>query len=289
MGKYFETDKEAMKKKRAEIGQSKYWQPKEGKNQIRILPPYSDEGVWMYELALHYGFTDAEDRKRAYPCMRQWKQEKCPACDAIAELKKVDGGSKAADRLRARSKYYVNLIDRRVGEDKVFIYGFSGKMMNEILSYDDDEDYGDLTNPKKGFDIILEKTGSGLTTRYAIRIKPKSTPAGDFPDLFDLEAEVPNEITAREMADLLQKQYEELLEDFDPEEYGKKKKRKEEDDEEEEKPKKKKKVVADDDDEEEEAPKKKSKKVVDDDDEDEEPPKKKKPTKKAKKEEEDED
>lgn len=284
MSKYYETDKEAMKKKRAEIGQGKYWTPKEGKNQVRILPPYSKAGVWMFELSLHYGFTDDEDRKRAYPCLRQWKGEKCPACDAISELKKVDGGSKAADRMRPRSKYYVNLIDRRIGEDKVFIYGFSGKAMNAIMSYDDDEeDYGDITNPKKGFDIVVEKEGSGLKTRYDIRIKPKPTPAGDFADLFDLEAEIPNEISAREMADLIQVQYSELLEDFDPDEYGKKKKKKEEDDEDDEPKKKKakKKVVDDDDDE----PPKKKKKVVDDDDDDDEPPKKK--AKKAKKDEDD--
>jgi hypothetical protein len=285
--KYYETDQEAMKKKRAEIGQGKYWEPKEGKNQVRILPPYSKKGVWIFELALHYGFVDDEERKRAYPCLRQWKGEKCPACDAAAELKKVDGGSKAADRMRPRSKYYVNLIDRRVGEDKVFIYGFSGKAMNQIGSYDDDtEDYGDITNPKKGFDIIVEKTGSGLKTRYDIRIKPKSTPAGDFADLYDLEAEIPNDITAREMAEMIQKQYSELLADFDPDEYGKKSKKRKEEDDEDDEPKKKKKKAADDDDD-DEPPKKKAKKKVDDDDDDEddEPPKKK--AKKAKKEEDD--
>ena len=97
MGKYYATDKEALQKKRSELGSGKYWQPKEGKNQIRILPPWSEEGVWFFKLPLHYGFKDEEDRNRAYPCFREWKNERCPACDAIAELKKVDGGQKVAD------------------------------------------------------------------------------------------------------------------------------------------------------------------------------------------------
>ncbi len=270
MGKYYETDREAMKKKRAEIGQGKYWEPKEGKNQIRILPPYSEDGVWMFELSLHYGFVDEEGRKRAYPCLRQWKKQRCPGCDAISELKKVDGGGKAADRLRPKPKYYVNLIDRRVGEDKVFIYGFSGKAINEILSYDDDEeDYGDITNPKKGFDIVVEKEGSGLKTRYSIRIKPKSVPAGKFPELYNLEEEVPTEITSREMADMIQAQYGELLSDFDPDEYGKKAKKKREEEDEEDEPKKRKKKKVEDDDDEEDEPKKKKKKKSKKDEEDE--------------------
>lgn len=236
MGKYYETDKAALQKKRAELGSGKYWQPKEGKNQVRILPPWSEEGVWFYKLPLHYGFKDDEDRNRAYPCLREWKGERCPACDAIAELKKVDGGQKISERLRARSKYYVNLIDRRIGEDKVFIYGLSGKMLNEILSYEDDEDYGDVVNPKTGYDFVIDRTGSGLQTRYAVRIRPKPAPTGKFGDLYALDTEVPNEITAHEMAESLKKMYDELLTDFDPDDYATKSKKKatkkEEDDEE---------------------------------------------------------
>lgn len=277
--KYYEADREAILKKRAEIGSGKFWKPRDGKNQIRILPPYSEKGLWFFELALHYGFTDEEERKRAYPCMKQWKDEPCPACDAMAIIKKQDGGKKVADKMFPRSKYYVNLIDRRIGEDKVFIWGISGKMLNEIMSYEDDEDYGNITHPKKGFDFVIEKSGQGLQTKYQIRIKPKSTPAGDFPDLFDLEEEVPNEITGREMAEMLLEQYSEFLEDeLDPSEYkGGKKKKKDDDEDEDEEPKRKKrkKRSDDDEDEEEEKPKKKRKKEEDEEDEDEEPPKKK--------------
>lgn len=252
MAKYYETDKSALQKKRAEIGSGKFWVPREGKNQIRILPPWSEEGVWFFKLPLHYGFQDEDGRARAYPCFREWKNERCPACDAIAELKKVDGGQKVSERMRARSKYYVNLIDRRVGEDKVYIYGFSGKQLNEILSYDDDEDYGDIVHPKQGFDFIIEKTGSGLKTKYQIRIKPKPTPAGKFADLYELDTEVPNEITALEMAEMLQKQYAELLTDFDPAEYatkkGGKKKPAAEDEEDEAPPRKKRKPTVEEED-----------------------------------------
>ncbi len=223
MGKYYETDREALAKKRAELGSGKYWQPKEGKNQVRILPPYSEEGVWFFKLTLHYGFKD-EDRNRAYPCLREWKNERCPACDAISALKKVDGGQKVAEKMRPRSKFYVNLIDRRIGEDKVFIYGLSAKMLNVVLSYDDDEDYGNVVDPKKGFDFIIDKSGSGLQTRYDVRIKPKPTPSGKFGELWDLDTEVPNEITAAEMAEMLVAQYGELLDDFDVADYAPKKK-----------------------------------------------------------------
>jgi hypothetical protein len=265
MGKYYETDREAMKKARETLSSGKFWQPKEGKNQIRILPPWSEEGKWFLKLGLHYGFKDEEDRNRAYPCFKDWKGQRCPACDAISELKKVDGGQKIIKAMSIRTKCYVNLIDRRVGEDKVFIYGFSPKVMNEILSYDEDEDYGDITHPKKGFDVVLERTGSGLLTKYAIRIKPKPIAVGKFGELYDLDAEVPNIVTPYEMAEMLAKQYGELLEEFSPEDYGKKPKKKKAEEDEDEEPRKKRKVEEDD---EEEEPKKKSKKKSKKDEED---------------------
>lgn len=241
MAKYFKANKEEMTKMKNALGSGKWFKPKDGKNQIRILPPWSKEGKWAFALALHYGFKDEEGRDRAHPCMKQWKGVRCPACDMLSLLKKVDGAEKIVEKMNPKTKYYVNLIDRKVGDDKVFIYGLSAKLLNEILAYDDDEDYGNVTDPEEGYDFVLEKTGSGLTTRYAIRIKPKTTAAGDFEELFNLDEEVPNDISVLELAQLCEKQFGDMVDGFNVKDYkstaAKSKVVEEEDEEEEEEPK----------------------------------------------------
>lgn len=41
-------------------------------------------------------------------------------------------------------------------------------IQKELTKYIKDEDYGDLT----GYDFVLERTGTGLDTRYAVTVKP---------------------------------------------------------------------------------------------------------------------
>lgn len=250
--KYFAADTDAMQKKLAEIGSGSFFKPKEGKNTVRILPPWSEEGLWYKEGVIHYGLKNKDGKERGYACLKQFDKD-CPICEKREELAKQGAeGKELADRLRGRVKFYANVLDYKVG--KVVIWGFSAKILSTLLSYCSDPDFGDISDPEKGYDVIVERTGTGQTdTRYAVRCRPKPTALeGDTWEdgIKDLDTAVIEEPDVEKL--------EELLEGKFGDELPKKSKGKKAEDEDDD----------DDDDEEEEDTKKKKKSDDDDDDED---------------------
>lgn len=262
--KYYSADMEKIQKKLSEIGSGDYFKPKEGKNIIRILPPWSSEGVWYKEAVIHYGVKNEKGKERGYACLKMFDKE-CPICEKHAELVKEGEESKElAYSILGRVKYYTNILDRKSG--KVMIWGFSSKTLGILLSYCQDPDYGDISDPENGYDVIIEREGTGrMDTRYQIRCRPKASAI----DVEGWEDKLRNldELNEEPDADKL----EELISDMFSDGPRKKKKDEEEDDEEEETPKKKK--PSDDDeeeeDEEEEEKPKKKKKVKDEEEDDE--------------------
>ena len=225
-----------------EVGRSDFWTAKEGKNTIRILPW---KNVFFFKAILHYGFKRAGGGKRdmAYPCLLMDEEAKsCPVCDYYEKLSKSSDEDKAklAQRIRPVTKYYVNLFDRDRLQDGIRMFGFSGKMMKALRGYLEDEDYGDITDPEEGRDVILTREGTGFTTTsYEIRVRAKSSPVdykGWEEELHELDKEV---VTQEVDKEFLEKQVASLKKILsgDEEEAGrrpKKPKKGEEEEEEEE-------------------------------------------------------
>jgi hypothetical protein len=254
--KYYPADTEKMQKKLEELGSGSFFKPKEGKNVIRILPPWSKAGTWYKEATLHY-VSAGEEKIKAYPCLKMYGKE-CPVCNKSEEL--ASGGDedqKIAERLRPRTKYYANIIDRKSG--KAMLWGFSGKTLGILLGYQDDADYGkDISDPEEGFDVVIERQGTGRTdTRYQIRCKPKATAieVDDWQEMMkNLDKEVTEEVDEEKLEELIEEKFGSV---------SPKKKKKVEDEEEEKE--------EEEEEEEKESKKKKSTKKTkgDDDDEDE--------------------
>ena len=276
-----------LKKAADELGSGKYWKPKEGKNIIRILPPWNDEGLFYFEAALHYGFKDGAKTK-AYPCLAMYEQE-CPICEFAKKLAKED--KQMAGGITSRKKFYANIIDRN--SNNVMIWGFSMKVLRTLLAYVQDPDWGDFTDPEEGHDIVVERTGSGkLDTKYEVRIKPKPSEIclnNWESKVIDLSTEVVEEADEDVLLQAIEDNYgkgagskkknedDDDNDDDNEEEHKKKKKSSEDDDEDEDKEddednkksKKSSKESDDDEEEEEDEPKKKKKSKEDEDDEDE--------------------
>lgn len=243
-------DMEKIKRQAEELGTGRWWKPKQGKNVIRILPPWDDGGLFYFETALHYGFQ-VEGRNRAFPCLRVMGKKSCPACEVMTELKEGSAeDKKLASRLEPRRKFYVNLIDR-ANPEVVQVGSFSGKGLRTLLNYMQDPDWGDFTDPEEGHDVVVERTGSTMTdTRYDIRIKPKPSEVGveDWEEkLVNLAEDVVEEIDEDEFQQIVDENFreappkrksssrdeddEEETEDEEEEETPPKRARKDEDDE----------------------------------------------------------
>ena len=286
--KVYKTDMDLIDKKLGEIGSGKFWKPKEGKNVIRILPPWNDEGLFYLEATLHYGF-ESEGKKKAYPCLGRGK---CPICQYASQLS--EGSSedmKLAKRIQAKTKYYANIFDRKT--EKVSIWGFSRKTLGSILGFmADKEDGADITDPEEGHDVIVMRTGTGFNdTKYEIRIRPRDSEVEDYEEgMFNLSEEVLEEASARDLKDAIKESFGESSDDDDDDDDDKPKKKKkhrddddddddngDDDDDDDDKPKKKKKHRDDDDDDDDDDNKE------DDDDEDEKEARRRKKKKKREK------
>ena len=77
--KYFLADQSKITKKLEELGSGTFFKPKEGKNTIRILPPWSSEGIWYKEATMHYSLVNKEGKDRVYPCLQMFGED-CPVC-----------------------------------------------------------------------------------------------------------------------------------------------------------------------------------------------------------------
>lgn len=205
------TDLQAALNSLEEVGKSDYFIPREGKNIIRILPW---KHVFFFKATLHYGFQRREKGggERAYPCLLMFGDKNCPVCDFREKLVNSDDPKKVslAQRLRPVTKFYCNVLDRDKLNEGVKIYGFSMKMMRAIKGYLEDDDYGDITDPEEGRDIIIVREGTTFTkTSYEIRVKAKPSPIGYEgweEELHDLEKEVVQKVAKK----FLEKKMDEL-------------------------------------------------------------------------------
>lgn len=197
----------------------RFWSVKNGRNVIRILPPWTDEGfhqgVFWREVAQHWGVTD--NFRGPILCPKKTpgeggEQGECPICDFVDDLRlrKNDAAAQQLARdLRAKSSYLLNILDvedpvytaadvndwrRRRPEDevpfaegdpKVQVYSASITIFNDILS-NIQENSLDITDLDNGHDIIVTRhynAADKLKTRYDVVPKVKSSKADVPPDL----------------------------------------------------------------------------------------------------------
>jgi len=151
----------------------KFFMMEEGTSVVRVLPsPEGDENEFYTETAIHR----IDDRNHHCPRV---KGQDCPVCDLYYRLWKMDADSAhdVARQIKPRKRYYMNVVDRRDGSVKILSVGM--KLFGKILDCFFDEDYGDITDLKKGWDFKVVKDTQGQWPNYdKSSPKPKSTSAG---------------------------------------------------------------------------------------------------------------
>lgn len=180
---------EALRKKMEEVkerqsrggGNVNFWSPKAGRNVIRILP--AKEGQEFYaEAKVRY---NVGPNKKMVTVPLDSSKENCPIHEFVDALFKSGDkdDEKLAKRMKASNRYYFNVIDRSLEEGdenygKVMVFGCGTTIFTDILGIIVDPDYGDITDPELGYDIIITKSGTGLDTEYKTNARPKQTPIG---------------------------------------------------------------------------------------------------------------
>lgn len=153
-----------------------WWKPKAGRNELRILPSNREDGLFFYPSILHYGFRDDTGAKRAYPCLASAFKKPCPACKVIGfyEGEADSDVEKAVNAMKPKRTYLMNIIDM-ANPKEVRIYSCSPSVAKPIIGAFGEDDYGDITDPIEGFNIIVIRTGEGISTRYETRFRRESS------------------------------------------------------------------------------------------------------------------
>ncbi len=160
---------------------SKFFMMDEGTSVVRVLPSKSDDREFYAETAIH------RINDKNYHCPRV-KDQKCPVCDTYYDLwkeinsigKDTPQGRELADlarQIKARKRYYMNVVDRR--DNSVKILSVGQKLFGKVLDCFFDEDFGDITDLKEGWDFKIVKDTQGQWPNYDKSApKPKQSSAG---------------------------------------------------------------------------------------------------------------
>ena len=164
---------------------SSLWKPQPGKTQIRIVPYAHNKDNPFIELFFHYNLNN-----RSYLSPVSFGRP-----DPIEEFaQKLKGSGNKEDyqlarKLEAKMRTFAPVIVRGEEKQGVKFWGFGKTVYQELLSIIADPDYGDITDPVNGRDVVVEflsaeETGASFP-KTNIRVKPNQTPISDEPDILE--------------------------------------------------------------------------------------------------------
>ena len=109
----------------------------------------------------------------------------------FSEKLKSSGNSdewKLGKKMEPKMRTYVPVIVRGKESEGVKFWGFGKLVYQELLGVIADPDYGDITDPMNGRDILVEFTpseGAGQFPKTTIRVKPNVTPLTEDKNVMD--------------------------------------------------------------------------------------------------------
>jgi hypothetical protein len=165
---------------------SNLWKPQPGKTQIRIVPYAFNKDNPFIELFFHYNLNN-----RSYLSPISFGRP-----DPIEEFaQKLRGSGSKEDyqlsrKLEAKMRTFAPVVVRGEEKQGVKFWGFGKTVYQELLSIIADPDYGDITDPVNGRDVVVEflsaeETGASFP-KTNIRVKPNQTSISDDPEVLEV-------------------------------------------------------------------------------------------------------
>lgn len=179
--------------------QKNYWQPKPGKNYIRLLPNWNLEpgGDFWRETGYHKNLGNSKDKSAV--CLKREGHNSCPVCSMVNELwsTKDPQDIALAKEIKAYSRVYFNIVDLSDVAKGVQIWSAGTDVLEQILTFCANAKYGDLSDPKDGRNLELNFTEgknskSGFNS-YSVQPNPDKTPISEpswLENLVDLDTQV---------------------------------------------------------------------------------------------------
>jgi hypothetical protein len=202
-------------KKRSEDKPNRWWSPKEFNKQykLRIFAFPDNDGLPFKVQNVYRNIDDW----RPLVCPEQFGLPD-PVQEAISEIyekrKQFEKDSeeylecnRQLRLLWKKEQHYALVLDREKPEEGLKVWSLAAIHVQKIYKWMTDEDYGDVTDLERGFDIKVDKTNVNNKTTIDLSISPRSTRAGTDEQLEAWFADVPD---VREMTPMLE--YDDLKE-----------------------------------------------------------------------------
>ena len=165
---------------------SSLWKTQPGKTQIRIVPYAFNKDNPFIELCFHYNLNN-----RSYLSPISFGRP-----DPIEEFaQKLKGSGSKEDyqlskKLEAKMRTFAPVVVRGEEKQGVKFWGFGKTVYQELLSIIADPDYGDITDPVNGRDVVVEfisaeESGASFP-KTNIRVKPNQTQISEDTDLLEV-------------------------------------------------------------------------------------------------------
>lgn len=171
-----------MKSKKAALQQrGKTVKPTAGTSRWRILPGWKkgEEHVWFHDFGQHFVKNAADEIQAVYICTDATYGKPCDVCSGLAHAVKNSTDQDTVDLLgKAKASRSVLLNALALGGEDPntpVILEIKNSAFVQLVSIV--EEWGaDVFDSEKGKEIIIERTGKGLLTKYAVSISNKGSP-----------------------------------------------------------------------------------------------------------------
>ena len=188
-----------------------FWKPQPGKSQVRIVSYTHDKNNPFSELFFHYSLIP---NKTVVSPLSFGRPD---PVQQFADKLKSSGNRedwRLGKKLEAKLRTFAPVVVRGEESGGTKFWGFGKTVYQELLSLIADPDYGDISDPVNGRDVVVEfktaeETGASFP-KTSIRVKPNQIPITEdkavLTDLLDNQKdirEVYNELTYDELAEAL--------------------------------------------------------------------------------------
>lgn len=161
--------------------------PADGRNRYRILPGWkmelkggelSGDPTFYHDFGQHFIKDEAGEMKAVYICTDKTFGRPCGVCDTINKAMHSttdDSMLKVMKEAKAAGRILINVlaVDGDTPNEPQ-ILELAPTAFAEVLNIF--AEWGDITDLADGKDVIVERSGKGIGTRYSVQIAAKSKP-----------------------------------------------------------------------------------------------------------------
>jgi len=162
-----------------------FWKPDPGKQVVRIVPYKHNKDNPFIELYFHYNLGN----KTYLSPVSHGRPD--PVQEFADKLKSTGDKDEwiQGKRLEPKMRTFVPVVVRGREDEGVKFWGFGKTVYQELLSVIADPDYGDITDPVNGRDIMIERqTPAEAGNQYGkttVRVKPNQTPITESKEMLE--------------------------------------------------------------------------------------------------------